>query len=144
MRCLSWFVTIVFVVASAFAFGADNNDKPVEQHGTASYYSDRFNHKQTASGAHYSRNGMTAASRSLPLGTKAKVIDKHTGKSVDVRITDRGPHKPGRIIDLSKKAAKQLDMKEEGVAPVEVQAKPSAQPTPELRREVEEKAERQK
>ncbi|HLG89290.1 MAG TPA: septal ring lytic transglycosylase RlpA family protein [Alphaproteobacteria bacterium] len=148
MRSFSWsfatLVALVFLVASAFAFGESKTDKPLEQHGTASYYSDRFNHKETASGADYSRSGMTAASPSLPLGTKAKVINKETGKSVDVKVNDRGPHKRGRIIDLSHKAAQKLGMKKDGVAPVEVQAKPSAQPTPELQRKIEEKAAHQK
>ena len=132
-----------FAVSAAPAFGEDMADKPFEQHGTASYYSDRFNHKQTASGVDYKRDGMTAASRTLPLGTKVKVVNKANGKSVDVRVTDRGPHKRGRIIDVSKDAADKLGMKKDGVVPVEVQAKPSEQPTPELQRKVAEKAARQ-
>jgi len=61
-----------------------------------------------------------AASKTLPLGTTAKVINRETGKSATVKITDRGPHVDGRVIDVSPAVANQLDMKKKGVVRVEV------------------------
>jgi rare lipoprotein A len=73
----------------------------------------------------------------LPLGTRATVINEENGKSVNVRINDRGPYVDGRVIDLSKKAAKKIGIdKNQGVAAVTVEAKPSKQPTPELKEAV--------
>jgi rare lipoprotein A len=75
---------------------------------------------KTAGGAPAKDGKLTAASKSLPLGTKAKVTNVETGKSVKVTVTDRGPYKKGRIIDVSRKAAVKLGMKDDGVAPVKV------------------------
>jgi rare lipoprotein A len=117
------------------------DDEPVlQQQGDASYYADSFHGKKTATGETFSQNKMTAASRDLPLGTHVTVTNQENGKSVDVKVNDRGPYVDGRVIDLSKKAAEKLDMKHEGVAPVTVEARPSAQPTEELKQAVEEKA----
>jgi peptidoglycan lytic transglycosylase len=112
----------------------------VEQHGDASYYSDKFQGQTTATGERFSQHKMTAASPSLPLGTRVTVTNEANGKSVDVKVNDRGPYVDGRVIDLSKKAAEKLDMKEEGVAPVKVEARPSSQPTEELKQKVKQKA----
>ena len=131
------------VVAATPVLGDEIADKPLKQHGTASYYSDRLAHKKTADGSRYRQTDLTAASPSLPLGTKAKIVNKANGKSVDVRVTDRGPHKRGRIIDVSKEAADRLGMKKDGIAQVEVQARPSEQPTRALRRTIAAKARRQ-
>ena len=147
VRPLSGFLAasaaLVFTMSAVPAFAADAAEKPLKQHGTASYYSDRLSHNKAADGSIYHRDDLTAASMTLPLGTKAKVVNKANGRSVMVRVTDRGPHKRGRIIDGSKKAADQLGMKHAGVVPVEVQVQPSEQPTPALRRQVAEKAARQ-
>jgi rare lipoprotein A (peptidoglycan hydrolase) len=78
--------------------------------GVASYYADEFNGRKTANGEIYDMNDMTAAHRTLPFGTKVKVTDVDTGKSVVVRINDRGPFKDDRVIDLSLGAAKQLGL----------------------------------
>jgi len=78
--------------------------------GVASYYADEFNGRKTASGEVYDMNDMTAAHRTLPFGTKVKVTNIDTGKSVVVRINDRGPFKDDRVIDLSLGAAKQLGL----------------------------------
>jgi rare lipoprotein A len=86
------------------------------------------------------QGAMTAASKKLPLGAKAKVTNLETGKTADVKINDRGPVPKGRVIDVSKQAANQLGMKQEGVAPVKVEAKPADQPTPELKQKVEQAA----
>ncbi|HEY0526716.1 MAG TPA: septal ring lytic transglycosylase RlpA family protein [Stellaceae bacterium] len=117
------------------------DDEPVlQQQGGASYYADKFHGRKTATGETFSQNKMTAASRDLPLGTHVTVTNQENGKSVDVKVNDRGPYADGRVIDLSKKAAEKLDMKHDGVAPVTVEARPSAQPTEELKQAVEEKA----
>jgi rare lipoprotein A len=92
------------------------------QIGKASYYSQRDVGKRTASGAPLTNSGLTAASKTLPLGTKAKVTNLDTGRTVPVTITDRGPYAHGRILDLSPRAAKVLKMKKDGVAPVKVRA----------------------
>jgi rare lipoprotein A len=98
------------------------------QRGVASIYSRRTSGKTTASGTPLAPNKMTAASPTLPLGTRAKVTNKKTGKSAQVTITDRGPYAKGRVLDVTPKAAQQLGIKEaEGVAPVEI--KPVAEPT---------------
>lgn len=92
------------------------------QAGTASYFSHEESGKTTASGAPAKpASTMTAASRTLPLGTTAKVVDKDTGKSVDVKVVDRGPYAKHRVIDVSSKAATKLGMKKDGVAHVKVQ-----------------------
>ena len=91
-----------------------------KQQGVASYYGKHFAHKKTASGEPLDPNKKTAASKTLPIGTKAKVTNKENGKSTEVVVTDRGPYVKDRIIDVTPKAAEELDMKKEGVTPVEV------------------------
>lgn len=86
--------------------------------GLASWYGPGFHGRPTASGARFNENAMTAAHRTLPLGTVVKVTNQHTGKSVKVRINDRGPFVRGRIIDLSKAAAAKLGTKHAGVGRV--------------------------
>ena len=81
------------------------------QVGTASWYGRIFQHKKTASGEPYDMFQFTAAHRSLPLGSWVKVTDLKTDRSVVVRINDRGPVAPSRIIDLSYGAAKMLSMR---------------------------------
>jgi rare lipoprotein A len=135
----------VFAIAGAWlcwSSGVYAQDKAaVEQQGKASYYSSRLQGKKTASGEPMDQGAMTAASRKLPLGAKAKVTNLETGKTANVKINDRGPVPKGRVIDVSKQAANQLGIKkDEGVAPVKVEAKPAEQPTPELKQKVEQAA----
>lgn len=87
--------------------------------GKASYYSDKFHGKTTASGDIFDQNKLTAAHQTLPFGTKLKVKNLKNGKSVVVIINDRGPFVDGRILDLSYQAALQLDMIADGVVDVE-------------------------
>lgn len=109
--------------------------------GEASFYSQKFHGRTTASGEPMNQNKPTAASRTLPLGAKATVTNEENGKSVDVIVNDRGPYVDGRVIDLSRSAAKKLDMIEDGTAPVTVEVKPSEQPTDTARDKVEAKVE---
>ena len=108
--------------------------EPVFVHeGKASYYADSFHGRRTASGERFSQRKLTAASRKFPLGSRVVVTNAENGKSVEVVINDRGPYVKGRVIDLSRKAAQELDMIEDGVVDVRVEAKPSTQPTRRLR-----------
>jgi rare lipoprotein A len=88
--------------------------------GQASWYG-RFHHgKRTASGEIFDMHALTAAHRTLPLGTRVRVTNLSNGKSVVVRVNDRGPRRAGRIIDVSRGAAAALDAVADGVFPVEV------------------------
>jgi rare lipoprotein A (peptidoglycan hydrolase) len=89
--------------------------------GMASWYGEP---QMTASGERFDPRALTAAHRSLPLGTRVRVTNTHNGKSVVVRINDRGPYSHARIIDLSEAAAKLLDMIEAGVVPVVLEVLP--------------------
>jgi rare lipoprotein A len=77
--------------------------------GVAAYY-DKNYHGRTASGESYNPSNFTAAHRSLPFGTRLRVTDRKTGRSVEVVVNDRGPFTKGRVLDLSLAAAKQLRM----------------------------------
>jgi rare lipoprotein A len=91
--------------------------------GKASWYGPGFHGQETASGETFDTNKMTAASPSLPLGTKVEVTNLEKNKKVEVRINDRGPYVKGRVIDLSHAAAKKLGIVKEGTAKVKVVAK---------------------
>jgi rare lipoprotein A len=93
---------------------------PPTQSGVASWYGKDFAGKPTASGEPFRPSRRTAAHRELPFGSVVKVTLPDTGRSVRVVITDRGPFVAGRVIDLSRKAARRLQMIERGVAPVEL------------------------
>ncbi|MBK1719686.1 septal ring lytic transglycosylase RlpA family protein [Thiocystis violacea] len=90
------------------------------QKGTASFYHDSLHGRKTASGQVYSKHRLSAAHKTLPLGTKIRVTDTKTGRSIVVRVNDRGPFVKGRILDLSKQAAQELGIVKRGVAKVEV------------------------
>jgi rare lipoprotein A len=91
------------------------------QRGKASWYGGKFHGGPTASGETYNKRSMTAAHRSLPFGTRVRVTNLRNGRSVIVRINNRGPYSKGRIIDLSELAAEKLGMIEAGVVPVKVE-----------------------
>jgi rare lipoprotein A len=88
--------------------------------GKASYYADKFKGRATSSGEIFRQHKKTAAHRTLPFGTKVKVINLENGRTVKVRINDRGPFVTGRIIDLTKRAARRLKMVDAGVSNVEI------------------------
>ncbi|HEV7277661.1 MAG TPA: septal ring lytic transglycosylase RlpA family protein [Devosiaceae bacterium] len=92
------------------------------QCGGASWYGPGFHGKTAASGERFDQNAMTAAHKSLPFGTVVRVTDQRTGKSVQVKINDRGPFHRGRIIDLSKAAAAKLGIQQAGTGKVCVDA----------------------
>lgn len=103
-------------------------DPPVEpeptvstwRSGVASYYGRRFHGRPTANGERFDMNAMTAAHKTLPFGTKVRVTNPRTGKSVVVRINDRGPFTRGREIDVSRAAAVQLGLIQRGHGTVEL------------------------
>ena len=97
--------------------------------GIASWYSVRTNRgTRTASGRRLCDHKMTAAHRKLPFGTPVRVTDVRTGKSVVVEITDRGPFKRGRVIDVSLAAAKELGFYSRGLTPVKVEVLEKREP----------------
>jgi rare lipoprotein A len=89
--------------------------------GLAAYYSNRLNGRKTASGQIFDQNALTGAHPTLPFGTKVKVTNTKNGRSVVVRINDRGPTQPGRVIDLSRAAAAKLAMLRAGLVPVNLE-----------------------
>ncbi len=93
---------------------------PAAQRGRASYYAPSLAGRRTASGTRFDPNANVAASKTLPLGSTARVTNIENGRSTTVRIEDRGPHVPGRIVDVSPRAADDLGMRREGTAAVEV------------------------
>lgn len=86
--------------------------------GLAAVYSNRLHGRKTANGERYDRNALTAAHKTLPFGTRVKVTNPKTRKSVTVRINDRGPTQAGRILDISPRAAKALGMRPTAMAEV--------------------------
>lgn len=88
--------------------------------GKATYYATKFNNRRTASGAIYKKDHLVCAHKTYPFGTKLRVKNLKNNKEVIVEVIDRGPFKKGLIIDLSLKAAKELDMVNHGVVAVEV------------------------
>jgi rare lipoprotein A len=124
------------VKAQPAATPAARSEPLARQHGAASFYSDRFGGRKTATGETFSQNKLTAASRDLPLGARVTVTNRQNGKSVDVKVNDRGPYVRGRVIDLSKSAARKIGLGAKGLAPVTVEARPSHQETAELKEAV--------
>ena len=91
-----------------------------KEKGGASFYAKSFAHRKMADGRRMDPNADVAASKTLPLGSVAKVTNLDNGKSATVKIEDRGPYVSGRVVDLSPKIASDLDLNHKGVAPVEV------------------------
>jgi rare lipoprotein A len=115
-RCLIFSLFVAVLVFSSCS-------SKVTRTGKASYYGNKFNGRKTASGAKFRNSKLTAAHKTLPFGTKVKVTNLKNGKSVRVKINDRGPFVAGRIIDLSRKAARKIGMVEEGVGTVKISYK---------------------
>ena len=103
---------VAFFTSEASAFN---------QTGMGSYYGPEFHGKRTASGERFNQNGMTAAHKTLAFGSRLRVTNVSNGKSVVVRVNDRGPFIRGRIVDVSTIAARQLGMVGRGVARVRIQ-----------------------
>lgn len=111
------------LVSLAFMLFFISCSRKIVESGKASYYADKFDGRKTANGEVFKQRKKTAAHKTLPFGTKVTVTNLTNGRSVKVRINDRGPFVKGRMIDLSKKAAKKIDMVNAGVANVEIRYK---------------------
>jgi rare lipoprotein A len=114
-RNLCVFAFALLIAVPSIAQARSSNKKVSGNLVSASYYS---HGQKTASGEHFNPHGLTAAHRSLPFGTKLRVVNPSNGRSVTVRITDRGPFTKGRTLDLSLGAAKALGITGQGVARV--------------------------
>lgn len=111
----------IALVATLLTLGFTPLQSQELEQGKASFYAKRFAGRKTASGERLHNDSLTCAHRSYPFGTLLKVMNPANGRSVIVRVTDRGPFVRGRIIDLSWRAAKELDIISKGVAMVIVQ-----------------------
>ena len=96
-------------------------DLTIKDRGVASWYGKEFHGRTAANGEVFDMNAMTAAHRKLPLGSVVRVVNLMTGKQVHVRINDRGPYIPGRMLDLSRAAAVELGMVEAGISIVHLE-----------------------
>jgi rare lipoprotein A len=118
------YLILICLMLSSFKLqdGESSNETySKSQTGVASYYNDRHQGKKTASGELYQNTKFTAAHRSLPFGTEVKVTNLSNGKTVTVRVNDRGPYAKGRLIDLSKVAAKEIGLIQMGIAKVKIE-----------------------
>lgn len=101
--------------------GAASAPSGHSESGMASFYGNEFQSRKTANGERFDQAQLTAAHRTLPFGTRLKVTNTQTGKSVQVRVNDRGPFVKGRVIDLSSSAFKSIANLNAGVVPVRIQ-----------------------
>jgi rare lipoprotein A len=113
------FVTVFAILATSCHRKTIPGESGTET-GMASYYAETYNGKKTANGEIYNSSEFTAAHKKLPFGTKVKVTNLANGKTVKVRVNDRGPFVAGRIIDLTRSAAKKIDMVAAGVTKVKI------------------------
>lgn len=100
---------------------AKSSKSSFTEHGIASHMGHSLHGKKQASGERHNKNEMICAHKYLPFGTKIRVTDKKTGKSVIVRVTDRGPYGRGRVVDLSLAAAKKLGIEKSGITKVKIE-----------------------
>jgi len=114
-------LTIAAILISVPTLASAKTKIGQTQKGVASYYHDSLDGNKTASGEIYRKSVLSAAHKTLPLGTKVRVTKLNSGKSIVLKINDRGPFVKGRIIDLSRRAARELGIVKRGVAKVEVE-----------------------
>lgn len=124
---MTMFLRAVLVAAGLGAFVAMgvaagiSDAHSASAQGRASWYGSAHHGRKTANGERFNMNAMTAAHKTLPFGTKVRVTNVRNGRSVVVRINDRGPYVHGRVIDVSKAAAGRLGLIASGTAPVRLQ-----------------------
>ncbi|WP_394701368.1 septal ring lytic transglycosylase RlpA family protein [Marispirochaeta aestuarii] len=114
-------LALLSLLIALYSLPGWSQDQLYRESGGASWYGPGFHGRITASGERFNTNDLTAAHKTLPFGTRVRVTNTANGKSVTVRINDRGPFVQGRIIDLSRAAAEQLGMLESGTAQVLVE-----------------------
>ena len=112
------FQKIIFILATILSL--TTTTALAQSKGKASYYGNKFHGRRTSDGSRYHKDSLTCAHRTLPFGTLLKVRNQKNGREVVVKVTDRGPFGPGRIVDLSMAAAREIGMLQQGVVPVEV------------------------
>ena len=112
------FQKIIFILATILSL--TTTTALAQSKGKASYYGTKFHGRRTRDGSRYHTDSLTRAHRTLPFGTLLKVRNQKNGREVVVKVTDRGPFGPGRIVDLSMAAAREIGMVQQGVVPVEV------------------------
>ena len=124
-RQLFWAISLsigMFLSACSWVpKGISQLDVGIEERGVASWYGESFHGKQAANGELFDMEALTAAHRTLPLGSVVRVVNLANGKYLHVRITDRGPYVNNRILDLSRGAAVRLGMMEGGLSHVQIQ-----------------------
>lgn len=122
-----WLLKTILSISlmSFYTFSLAKAERPdaakVRKAGTASYYNDKYHGRTTTSGETYDRNSMTAAHNSLPLGTRLRVTNLKNNRSVIVKVNDRMHRSNKRLIDLSKKAAKELGFIKAGLTKVKIE-----------------------
>jgi len=122
---LALLASLIAGCAHARAVSAPSaEDPPLREVGLASFYSSTLVGHRTASGEPYRPEALTAAHRRLRFGTHVRVTARQSGRSVVVRINDRGPFVPGRIVDLSREAARQIGLLDVGVLEVAIEVLP--------------------
>jgi len=112
---------LCFVLLNGCVIRIPPGEEGYRESGVASWYGEPFHGRKTANGETYDMYGLTAAHRTLPLGTVLRVTERPTGRSVEVRVNDRGPFIDGRILDLSYGAAESLGMVNKGIANVTIE-----------------------
>lgn len=117
-RIFVLFLVIIFLATSCHRKGIPGGSG--NETGMASFYAETYNGRKTANGEIYNSSDLTAAHKKLPFGTRVKVTNLSNGKTVKVRVNDRGPFVTGRIIDLTRAAAKKIDMINAGVVKVKI------------------------
>lgn len=128
---------LLFLMLASFAFVAAQAQQP--EYGQASFYDDSFQGSMTAYNVKYDKNQLTASHKIYPFGTLLRVTRLDNKKSVVVKVIDKGPYIKGRIVDLSRKAAEQLDIVKDGVANVKVELYRKAVSTSDLEKATAEK-----
>lgn len=113
-------IAVAAMLAFSLPLGATGSFAQEAASGVASWYGSKFHGRTTANGEKYDMNSLTAAHKTLPFGTKVKVTNTRNGKSVVVRINDRGPYAGKRVIDLSRSAAQAVGMVNSGTAQVKL------------------------
>jgi rare lipoprotein A len=112
---------VVAIIVALSIVGAAGIAAAQSEEGVANFYGDKFQGKKTASGEVYDKNGLTAAHKKLPFGTKVKVTNVDNGKSVVVTVNDRMGASSPAIIDVTRRAADELDFTKAGTAKVKVE-----------------------